>query len=277
MTSQWTPDASEPDPIAVEILFRRYWSAAGWTNGEISPDEFNYAKRANVMFDPIEVAHDDAVERAIEIRSKIPPEMVGDAFLASLSAKRMDWRSPLGSLSAILHLPPHTFAVSRNPMTRTCAVCGAFCPFGKRDINVLNFERLKWGGVRHRQPLYAALDLEWFCSLAAPKPVERDFDALRRVIDRISQLAPADRPPQAEVKIRGLFPSNLSQRRTVLDILGIAGVLIPKHLPTFWGEYPVFAQEKQPPRKNDWRYPVLWWTGSDGVNYDALEFWFPRL
>src|SRR4051794_32264172 len=109
MTIQWSAETSEPDAAAVEILFRRYWSSAGWTKGTISPAEFTYAKQVGVMFDPIEITHDAAIARALEIREKIPPQMVGNAFLASLSTRRMDWRSPLGSLSSILHLPSHSF------------------------------------------------------------------------------------------------------------------------------------------------------------------------
>ena len=30
---------------------------------------------------------------------------------------------------------------------------------------MLNFERFKWGGVRHSDPLYAALDLERFAEI----------------------------------------------------------------------------------------------------------------
>jgi hypothetical protein len=275
MTLQWSPDASKPDATAVEILFRRYWSPSGWTKGVISPAEFDYAKTAGVMFDPIEITHDAAIARALEIRGKIPPQMVGDAFLASLSSRRMDWRSPLGSLSAIRNLPAHSFAPDGGFIT--CAVCSAYRSLTGADISVLNFERLKWGGVRHDQPLYAALDLEWFCSLRHAEPTDRDWDVLRAVIDRISKLSPADRPGHAEKAIRGLFPSNESERRTVIDILGLAGVLIPNGLPNFWNDYPFYVKRKQPSNKNDWKYPVLWWTGSDGVNHDALQFWFPDL
>jgi hypothetical protein len=276
MTLQWSPEASKPDATAVEILFRRYWSPSGWTKGVISPAEFDYAKTAGVMFDPIEITHDAAIARALEIREKIPPQMVGNAFLASLSTRRMDWRSPLGSLSAILHLPSHSF-VKNDEGFRGCPLCGAYQSSAKHEISILNFERLKWGGVRHEQPLYAALDLEWFCSLKHAEPAARDLDILRAVIDRVSKLSPADRPGNAEKAIRGLFPSNESERRTVIDILGLAGVLIPNGLPNFWNDYPFYVKRKQPSNKNDWKYPVLWLTGSDGVNHDALEFWFPDL
>ena len=29
--------------------------------------------------------------------------------------------------------------------------------------------------------------------------------------------------------------------------------------------------------KNDWKYPVIWWRGADGVDRDALNRLFPKI
>jgi hypothetical protein len=147
----------------------------------------------------------------------------------------------------------------------------------RTDVSVLNFERLKWGGVRHAQPLYAALDLGWFSSRRTPKRTEIDLNILRMIIDRISLLGSGAGPGDAEKAIKSLFTSNTAERRVVIQILGLAGVSIPMGLPTFWDAYPGCAERKQPSNKNDWSYPVLWWKGSDGLNANALSFWFPDL
>ena len=85
------PKSSTPndiDPAAREILFRKHWSTAGWTKAAITPAEFAYAKRAGLMFDPVDVFHDAVVERALELRRRITPAEVGKAFLASLSTRQ---------------------------------------------------------------------------------------------------------------------------------------------------------------------------------------------
>ena len=225
------------------------------------------------MFDPIDSTHDKAVERALAIRDLVTPQTVAGAFLASLSNRRLDWRSALGSYSAILNLKFHSF--TRADGRRDCAICGAYPNSVRTDVNVFNFERLKWGGVRHAQPLYAALDLEWFSSGVAPKRTENDLIILRMIIERISLLGSDAGPADAEKAIKGLFESNLAERRAVIQILGLAGVLIPIGLPTFWDTYPVCAERKQTINKNDWSYPVLWWKGSDAINATALKYWFP--
>jgi hypothetical protein len=263
------------DPTAIDILFRKHWSPSGWTNGTITAAEFDYAKQLGLMFDPIDVTHEAVIARALDIRQKIAPERVGRAFLASLSTRRMDWRSALGSLSAVLHLPSHSFVSRSN--SSYCAICGEVSSVAEVDLNVLNFERLKWGGVRHDRPHYAALDLEWFASLTVPEPTDKDLQSLSAAIETMSKLPANARPADLEKSLRGLFPSNAWERRTIIDILGLAGILIPRNRPTFWGEYPFWTEREGPPNKNDWRYPVLWWSGSDGINRDALRYWFPSL
>jgi hypothetical protein len=269
-------DGGELDPIAVQTLFRRYWSSTGWRiSGDVPASDFAYAKQAGVMFNPLDLTHADVMARLLAIRKTISPRKVADAFLASISSRRLDWRSALGSYSAIQNLPNHSFTKAFG--RKDCAVCGTYETSTSTDISILNFERLKWGGVRHSQPLYAALDLEWFSSKPEPEQTENDLDIMRTIIDRISRLGSNARPGDAEKAIMGLFASNSAERRILIQILGLSGVLVPKNLPTYWGEYPVCADRQQPSGKNDWSYPVAWWRGSDGINRHALRFWFPKL
>lgn len=225
------------------------------------------------MFDTIVLSHDEIIARAIDIRRNVTPEQVGRAFLASLSSRRLDWRSALGSLAAILHLPDHPFLPRRG--SNTCAVCGESAGPSTVDLNVQNFERLKWGGVRHDSPLYAAYDLTWFAALPPPTPDREGVDLFTALLDRISHLGPGARPSDLERSLRGLLPSNASERRIAISILGLAGVVVPRNRPTFWGEYPFCVDREGPSGDNDWPYPVLWWRGRDGINRDALRHWFP--
>ncbi len=261
--------------VASEILFRRYWSAKGWHKGEISAAEFAYAKKTGMMFDPIDASHDGIVENALAIRDSITPETVANAFLFSLPSRRLDLRSALGSYSALLHLTPHRYKQISGRID--CAICGAYLKSPGTDINILNFERHKWGGVRHADPLYASLDLEWFRSAHVPSSGTEGSEILRHAFAKIRDLGPGARPGDAEVAIQGLFASSKAERRIVIDILGLAGVLAPTNLPNFFSSYPECVYRKQPTNKNDWKYPVLWWRGSDGIGEEAMRFWFPNI
>ena len=89
-------DAPTPvDRRALKVLFDTYWTSAGWRDERsrsTPPVDFEYAKQAGVMFDPIRVSHDDIVKRAITAVRGVTRQTVADAFVVSLSSRRLDLR-----------------------------------------------------------------------------------------------------------------------------------------------------------------------------------------
>ncbi len=138
------------------------------------------------MFDPVRVSHDDIVKRAIAAVRAVKRQFVADAFVVSLSSRRLDLRSALGNFAAFQHIAKHPAPRDREP----CPVCG---DYGRRkqqeDLNVLNFERFKWGGVRHDQPLYASMDLNLFRKLARVTPKPEDVAVFKGVLKAIEAAA----------------------------------------------------------------------------------------
>src|SRR5689334_14844744 len=102
------------------------------------------------MFKPRRLTHDQIIAWHGRARAAVTRQEVTAAFLASLSTRRLDWRSALGSYAVARHLPDHPH---RGPASgRYCTTCGSSGGpkhAGPHDLSVLNFERLKWGGVRH--------------------------------------------------------------------------------------------------------------------------------
>lgn len=152
------------------------------------------------MFDPVTATHDDIVARLISVRTRINLEQVADAFLVSLSTRRLELRSALGSLSCAAQFPDHRLAEQvccRVPSGRLhCPVCGRYggTLAEPEDLNVLSFERWKWGGVRHLDPLYCWFDLTQFEQAGLIKPAPADHATLAQVIAIASDLAPDARP-----------------------------------------------------------------------------------
>jgi hypothetical protein len=98
------------DRKALNILFSTYWSSTGWKpeRDQVTPAaDLLHAKRAGVMFDPVRPSHEGIVRRAIEVRVRVDPEAVAAAFLASLSTRRLELRSALGSYAVLRHFPDH--------------------------------------------------------------------------------------------------------------------------------------------------------------------------
>ncbi|WP_448952425.1 hypothetical protein [Labrys neptuniae] len=264
------------DKQAVKILMDTYWSAAGWRNRRsISPDDLAYAKLHHVMFDPARFSHAEAVTAAVEEVANISRLDVVRAFVSSLGSRRLDLRSGLGSYAVGRHFQRHvsTTTTARSP----CTYCGLY-DAEDVDLSILNFERLKWGGVRHDQPTYIALDLRLLRETAVPAPTSNDFSILDTILDiarcmpRTSKLADLDKSLAKALK------SNSAERRCLIGILGYAGILIDPSRPTFRTEYvPAASRERTPWSKDDWPYPVQWWNGSFGVEESAVTDWFNDL
>jgi hypothetical protein len=262
-----------PDKKAVQILFDMYWSPSGWKPKQtrsISAADFEYAKSQGVMFDPVTTSHQDVVERLLRGISGLTPPEVGDAFLASLSCRRLDWRSVLGSYAVFRHMPPH-----EETGTIRCEICGLYLDDAANDLNVLNFERLKWGGVRHMSPDYALLDIELFLAMPRPIPTLEDFVLFNSLIASLSA-APADATSATLNKaLPKALGANKAERDVMIGMLGFVDVLATKEHQGFAREF-VKADLRSLPQRRfvDMAYPACWWRKQDGVQFEPLKEYF---
>jgi hypothetical protein len=270
------PDIMSADARAVKILMDTYWSAAGWRREHsVSSDDFAYAKSHHVMFDPTRISHSEAIDSAFKAVASINQNDVVRAFISSLGSRRLDLRSGLGSYAVGRHFERHNAAqtTARSP----CAYCG-FYSVEDADLSILNFERLKWGGVRHAEPVYISLDLGLLREADFPPPTSVDFAILRAVIDTAKSMPSDSKLADLDKSLAKVLKSNSAERRTLIAILGYAGILIDPSRPSFRTEYvPVVSREQTPWYKDDWPYPVQWWNGSFGVQQAAVEDWFSDL
>jgi hypothetical protein len=260
------------DKRAIQILFNAYWSSSGWMSEDerdVAPEEFAYAKGAGVMFDPVSLSHTEVVQRAISVRGALTPEAVADGFLVSLSTKHLDHRSALGSYAVLRLFPRHGYS----PKEKQCAVCGLY---EQGRENVLGFERLKWGGVRHDQPLYTLFDLEQFLKSNRARPSASDVRLFRELL-RIIEAVPPD--TSAAMLSKHLasadFKSNKAERDVMIGILGLCGILGTAAHPGYVQRFVPYSERELPPRGFvDMHYPACWWRGSDGINREVLTLYF---
>ena len=158
------------DKKAKNILMKTYWSASGWKDEyTITPKDFTYAKEKGLMFDAVSISHDKCVKQIKAIVEKITPQQIVKAFISSLSSRRLDWRSGISSYYIAKMLPMHTYTpvISGKSYENgkvvytscTCSICKdlKYGVIGKEyykdvDVNILNFERIKWGGCLPSPP-----------------------------------------------------------------------------------------------------------------------------
>lgn len=265
------------DRRAVKILTQTFWSSAGWhAKPQTAPDDFAYAKSKGLMFDPLDQTHDQLIEAVVEATACTRKRDVARAFVASLRSRRLDLRSALGSYAVSRNLPVH--AVGPSDVGKRCSCCGDYGGMHQVDLNILNFERIKWGGVRHDQPAYIALDLKQFGRTVVPEVDTADWATLLHVLDTARAIPSKGRLGHLDKALGSVLPSNSAERRTLISILGFTGILIDPSRPDFRrGFVPANERERTHWHTDDWPYPVQWWTGSCGVNDEAVLDWFPEL
>ena len=239
---------------------------------DISPDDFAYAVSRGAMFPPVALRHDDALERLGGITAKLQAADLGEAFLFSLSTRNLAYRSALGSYAACAWMPAHL-----HPGSSFCPICGEYEDRrGFEDLNPLNLERLRWGGVRHTGLFYQLFDLSEFQKLPAVKGTPKDRSILRAILEAASSLPDDVWCGELEKALSGLFPSSKAERRTLLQILSYCGIIAPNGRPGFFRDWPAVHQRaERPVSKIDWTYPIVWWQGRHGYNRAAVEHYFP--
>jgi hypothetical protein len=262
---------------AVRALMGAYWTSNGWLeeSERPGPDSLILAIEAGIAVrDPlVRRTHDEWVAVARNAAEQVALSDASEAFLASLSTRRLDLRSALGSLAIAGQLPKHAYAGTR---TTRCGVCGLY-DSAEADMNMLSFERLKWGGVRRDDVIYAGFDLEQF--LRAPRePATGDSVAIgRQVIQALRNAAPDATVTKLASSLR-VPKGNKEERRALFEIFGVWGVLkTPGH--RSYQHHFVRADDRELPSQHyiDTSYPACWWRGTDGIDEDALKAVLPEL
>jgi hypothetical protein len=93
-------------------------------------------------------------------------------------------------------------------------------------------------------------------------------------------LTPKAKPNELEKRVSKVIKSNGSERRVLIEILGYCGVLKSAGRHGFLQAYTSSEHrdlDRPPDHTNDWKYPVIWWQGADGVDRDALNRLFPKI
>ncbi len=151
------------DQRVVKLLSKACWSSTGWKSKlDLTRDEIVYLESAGFAPHKRELTHDQCVAWAFESVSRVTAEQVSAAFVWSLTSRQLEYRSALGSFAYLHLMPDHSFMRTRGLSSDLCMTCGLGrkCVLTQKDFIILNFERHKWGGVRHDDVDFSADDLE---------------------------------------------------------------------------------------------------------------------
>lgn len=265
----------------LKTLFKRFWSSNGWTDGVISDKGFLEAKEAGYMFYyPKVVSHAETLEQLHNVLEQIKPQDVANAFLYSLSARRLEYRSALGSYWYAQSIPEH-----KSTHETSCNFCNwyewsALSKNDKRDTgyNIHNFTRYKFGGVRHDHLHYALFDLTQFLLLPKATPSSEDVKILQKILNCIKDLEPHNKAGKYANYLtkQKIIKSNSDEINTLLNILGISGILSTEKDPCYGDKFTPTNERYPLEHTNDFSYPLNRWHAKDGVNSKRFDIVFAK-
>ena len=259
----------------LKLLLATYWNGGMWEHKAPTAEDYEQAKAEGYMFDPVPMrSHDETLRDLRSVLNKISAEDVTKAFLYSLSTRKLEYRSALGSYYYALAIPEHSHS---DPST--CYFCN-WLPIREVDspekefsgYDVFNFERYKWGGTRHTHLEYSLFDLEQFLLLPKVTPTDADWNILKSILHAMEELSPSKKAGAYRELItkKKLLKSNKDEVEVLLDILGICGVLSSKDAQCYCDCFVDVWHRSPKEHTNDYTYPVNWWHVSDGVNEERF-------
>ena len=266
------------DKLALKLLGEwreKYFRIPKQEGDPVMPaQEFAAGKAAGILFDPIVTDHDQTMNDVIALCRAIPPQQVSNAFLSSLSSRRLDLRAALPSYAVFRHAVCHEATPFPNHMY--CTECDFYLGrVREEDLNILNFERFKWGGVRHEQPVYAAFNLGLFRREPEATVTAEDKRIFRGIIEAIEMCPQQTTAAALHKTFADLLPSNKNERDHIVETLGFCGVLETREHSGYFERFISRKDRAFPPRRNvDMAYPARWWTRADGINREALKATF---
>lgn len=244
--------------------------------------DFELAKAEGYMFDfPARITHDEAMERLADALSIITPEMVGNAFLYSLSTRRLEYRSALSSYYAAIAIPPHEFSPNQYC---DCEVCGwrkwktppqegglKYLLDMQYAPNYFNYLRYQFGGCSDMRLNFALFDLEQFLKLPAVTPCAEDREILKRILGCVKTLEWRDRVAKLKKAAihEKILKTNSYEMEMLLTALGVCGVLTDRKAPALDEKFVGYWDIKRL-QFSEWGYPINMWRAYNGVNKERL-------
>ena len=279
------PDLLKPiDPKALKAL--RAYRPRPWEPPAMGSPEQLLLQAAGYWHTPRRIGHDASLRWLLDERAQAQQDMLATSFLLGVIWERGDLRAALPAYSASLHMPDHAWQ-GLSAESVSCEVCGQMQQI-ECDFSFMHL--CQWtGSVIAYKPAELAYALQVQRLVLSPQIDTLEAHQLAHVrhlgaqrLLAVLQFLDA-RPPQETPTVlkrhlakSGLMRWTQQSASEFIDAMGFLGVLQPPGHKSFLHEH-VSHLAPRKSSSSDWSYPVDFWLGRDGVNWEAVRFWFGEL
>jgi len=229
------------------------------------------------------ITHNQGMDWFLEEREKAGgKEKAVNLFLSSLSNRNLSWRSFLSAWAVAKNMKKHSWSPI-GMHDYMCPVCADFSVddvMGK-DLPQIDEWRKKYGALipLNNGVVTLAFYLDQFNRTKEEFPEDIDLGIFSSIINVILDVPVTSSVNGLEKRLSKLkiFKSNKEERRGIIETLGYCGILETREHKGYYLNFNDTEIREHRPRgaqKNDWAYPVRFWKGKDGINEEALMYWF---
>ncbi|MFD2561105.1 hypothetical protein [Aquimarina rubra] len=225
------------------------------------------------------ITHDDLIESIFAEYKKADKKKYVALFLSSFHSNKIECRSGLPVFAILQSFPAHEFELREGQKLSRISPCNICSNYQKieSDTELIEESFEDVGGLTGFQLLDYSYYLNQTNQLETVTPTEEDYRIFSEILEILST-ADSDETVKKTVqknisKIKG-FKSDSEQRQALLETLGYCSILETNEHKGLLNQYTNLAVAPTKTHSSDWNYPVDFWLGKDGINKEALKFWF---
>lgn len=239
-----------------------------------SPEDYEYAKEKGMMFEKKKMTHDEILLWAHKEYKECNRKSIIDAFIYGLSHGVSYYRAPLSAYAVMTKYPQHNY--SPYTMEINDAYCNICALHESQFVDLSFLNACRWNGsIIHRRPDMLAFYLHQHKKEASVIPDDRDINVLIKLLKSIFESGLDEKPTTLMKRLRKINSTKMKidEIKYFLDTLGYCGILDTPEQRGFIYQFVNYLNPRKS-RSSDWGYPVDFWTGKNGINFDALDYWF---
>ena len=231
----------------------------------VSAEELAYAQKMGVIVEDRSITRDQALDVLERVFEAVSLEDAAQAFLYSLSSRDVDYRYILPSfVYARSWFSFDQGQVDEVPQKLT----GSF----------FNWVKHKGGGIWGTigKPIFY---LEQFASMEHRAASDVDVEIVQSILELADSMEDEASGTTLATAIRSakLLPCNQAEAVGIVESLGICGILDAPGHPGFLHSFTPPLERDTGDLRQSLSYPLNWWRGADGVNWENAEGVFGAL